>query len=129
MVGLGVLLLPEHSGGAARAAWRRAESLGFDHGWTLDHLSWRTLRGKPWFDAMTTLAVAAGSTNRMTLGTLVASPNFRHPVLTAAQARALDHASGGRFVLGVGAGAVGPDSTALGGGELSPVDRFDRFEE
>lgn len=128
-VRLGVLILPEHAGASAGQVWRRAEELGFDHGWTLDHLSWRTLRGKPWFDAMTTLAVAAGATERMTLGTLVATPNFRHPVLTAAQARALDHASGGRFVLGIGAGAPGSDSTALGGPELSPAARSGRFRE
>jgi len=128
-VRLGVLVLPEHAGSSAAEVWRRAEELGFDHGWTLDHLSWRTLRGKPWFDAMTTLAVAAGATRKITLGTLVASPNFRHPVVTAAQARTLDHLSGGRFVLGIGAGAPGSDSTALGGPELSLGDRAARFRE
>ena len=126
---LGALVLPESAGAEATARWRRMEQLGFAHGWTLDHLSWRTLRGKPWFDAMTTLATVAAATSTLRLGTLVASPNFRHPVLTASQAMALDHASGGRFVLGIGAGAAGQDSTVLGGAPLSARHRADRFTE
>jgi alkanesulfonate monooxygenase SsuD/methylene tetrahydromethanopterin reductase-like flavin-dependent oxidoreductase (luciferase family) len=128
-VRLGALVLPEHPGSEAARVWGHVEDLGFAHGWTLDHLSWRTLRQRPWFDAMTTLAAAACRTSRLRLGTLVASPNFRHPVLTATQAMALDQLSGGRFVLGVGAGAAGPDSTALGGQALAPADRAARFEE
>ncbi|MEA5360280.1 LLM class flavin-dependent oxidoreductase [Amycolatopsis sp., V23-08] len=128
-VRLGALVLPESAGPRAAARWRQVEQLGFDHAWTLDHLSWRTLRGAPWFDAMTTLTTAAAATSTLRLGTLVASPNFRHPVLTAAQAMALDHASGGRFVLGVGAGAAGPDDNALGGEPLSPARRAERFAE
>ncbi|MEV7097644.1 LLM class flavin-dependent oxidoreductase [Amycolatopsis sp. NPDC051045] len=126
---LGALVLPESAGPQAAARWHQVEQLGFDHAWTLDHLSWRSLRGGPWFDAMTTLATAAAATSTLRFGTLVASPNFRHPVLTAGQAMALDHASGGRFVLGVGAGAAGPDETALGGDPLPPARRAERFAE
>lgn len=126
---LGVLVLPEFAGRAADAVWRRVEGLGFAHGWTLDHLSWRSLRGQPWFDAMTTLTSAAAATTTLRLGTLVASPNFRHPVLTATQAMAIDNASDGRFILGIGAGAGGPDSTALGDPEPTPALRASRFEE
>lgn len=128
-VNLGALLLPEHPGGGATAPWRRAEELGLAHAWTLDHLSWRTLAGKPWLDAMTTLAAAAATTSRIELGTLVTSPSFRHPVTTATQAMTIDQLSGGRFVLGVGAGAAGPDATALGGAPLSPGQRASRFAE
>jgi alkanesulfonate monooxygenase SsuD/methylene tetrahydromethanopterin reductase-like flavin-dependent oxidoreductase (luciferase family) len=128
-VRLGALVLPEHSGRAAAQTWRRVEELGFHSAWTLDHLSWRTLRDEPWFDSMTTLAAAAAHTSRITLGTLVASPSFRHPVTTAKQAMTIDHLSGGRFVLGIGAGAAGPDSTALGRPEPSPAERAARFEE
>ncbi|MET7437765.1 LLM class flavin-dependent oxidoreductase [Streptomyces sp. NPDC005568] len=113
-VRLGALVLPEHPGPDGSEVWRRAEDLGFDHAWTLDHLSWRVSANQPWFDALTTLTAAAALTRRIELGTLVLSPNFRHPVLTARQAMTLDHVSGGRFVLGAGAGAVGPDSAALG---------------
>ncbi len=128
-VRLGALVLPEHQGTAATEVWRRVEEMGFAHAWTLDHLSWRTLTGGPWFDAMTTLAAAAVATSRVGLGTLVATPNFRHPVVTAKQAMTVDHLSAGRFVLGVGAGADGPDSTALGGAALSPGARAKRFAE
>jgi alkanesulfonate monooxygenase SsuD/methylene tetrahydromethanopterin reductase-like flavin-dependent oxidoreductase (luciferase family) len=128
-VRLGALVLPEHPGRDGIDVWRRVEELGFRHAWTLDHLSWRTLRGRPWFDAMTTLAAAACCTTEPALGVLVTTPNFRHPVLTATQAMALDHLSGGRFVLGVGAGAPGPDSGALGAPALPPEARADRFGE
>ncbi|MGW5052688.1 LLM class flavin-dependent oxidoreductase [Actinokineospora sp. NPDC004072] len=123
---VGALVLPEHAG---TDVWRRVEDLGLHHAWTLDHLSWRTTAGRPWFDAMTTLAAAAAVTSRIELGTLVTTPNFRHPVVTARQAMSLDQLSGGRFVLGIGAGAAGQDGTALGGPPLAPGQRAARFEE
>jgi len=126
---VGVVVLPEHRWPEAGRIWRRVEELGVDHAWTFDHLSWRSVGDRPWFDPMTTLAAAATTTTRMALGTLVTSPNLRHPVTTATQAMTIDHVSGGRFVLGIGAGAAGADSTALGRPELSPTDRAARFEE
>lgn len=126
---IGVVVLPEHPGTAGLRVWQEVEELGAHHAWTFDHLSWRSLRGRPWFDALTTLAAVAVATRRLRLGTLVTSPNFRHPVVTAQAAMTLDHLSGGRLVLGVGAGARGPDHTALGGPELPPARRADRFEE
>jgi alkanesulfonate monooxygenase SsuD/methylene tetrahydromethanopterin reductase-like flavin-dependent oxidoreductase (luciferase family) len=128
-VRVGVVVLPEFSGPQGIRMWRRVEELGVAHAWTLDHLSWRGARGRPWFDSFTLLAAAAAGTERMTLGTLVASPNFRHPVTTATQAMGVDHLSGGRFVLGLGAGVAGPDADALGAKELSAAERADRFEE
>ncbi|MEU0896314.1 LLM class flavin-dependent oxidoreductase [Streptomyces massasporeus] len=128
-VRLGALVLPDRPGPGGAEVWRRVEDLGFDHAWTLDHLSWRLPPDAPWFDALTTLTAAAAVTGRIELGTLVVSPNFRHPVVTARQAMTLDHVSGGRFVLGAGAGAAGADSTALGGPVLSPAERAARFEE
>jgi len=126
---VGVVVLPEVAGPAAARIWTRVEQLGVEHAWTFDHLSWRRSDGGPWFDAFTVLAAAAAATGRMTLGTLVCTPNFRHPVTTATQAMSLDHVSGGRFVLGLGAGAAGPDLGALGGPTLSAIERADRFGE
>ncbi|MBY8854121.1 LLM class flavin-dependent oxidoreductase, partial [Saccharothrix sp. MB29] len=58
--------------------------------------------------------------SRVRLGTLVTSPNFRHPVLTAKDAIALDDISRGRFTLGIGAGSTGAgDATVLGGPPLT----------
>lgn len=124
-----MVVLPEYPWPAAGRIWRQVEQLGVDHAWTFDHLSWRDAGAGPWFDAMTTLAAAAATTSRMTLGTLVSSPSLRHPVTTASQAMTVDHISGGRFVLGIGAGATGADATALGGPQLPPADRAARFEE
>jgi alkanesulfonate monooxygenase SsuD/methylene tetrahydromethanopterin reductase-like flavin-dependent oxidoreductase (luciferase family) len=113
----------------AREDWVRAEELGFDTAYTYDHLSWRSFRGGPWFGAVPTLAAAAGVTSRIRLGTLVISPNFRHPVPLAKDLISLDDLSGGRITAGVGAGGTGFDATALGQQPWTPRERADRFEE
>lgn len=126
---VGVVVLPEVPGPEGARIWRRVEELGVDHAWTFDHLSWRGARGGPWFDAFTVLASAAVETARITLGPLVTTPNFRHPVTTATQSMTIDHLSGGRFALGLGAGVTGPDAASLGMASLSPRIRADRFDE
>ena len=68
----------------------------------------------PWHAAVPVLAAAAAVTERVRLGTLVATPNFRHPVTLARDALALDDLSNGRLDLGLGPGSEGPDATALG---------------
>lgn len=112
-----------------REVWRRAEELGFHAAYTYDHLSWRTFRDKPWFGAVPTLTAAAASTERIHLGTLVTSPNFRHPVTLAKELMSLDDISGGRVVLGIGSGGTGFDATALGQEAWSPRERAARFGE
>lgn len=109
--------------------WWRAEQLGFHTAYTYDHLSWRSFRDLPWFGAVPTLTAAAGATSRMRLGTLVTSPNFRHPVTLAKELITLDDVSGGRVTLGIGAGGTGFDATALGNEAWSPRERADRFGE
>ncbi|RYE74216.1 MAG: LLM class flavin-dependent oxidoreductase, partial [Myxococcales bacterium] len=84
----------------ARETWRRAEALGFHAAYTYDHLSWRTFRDGPWFGAVPTLAAAAGVTERIRLGTMVTSANFRHPVTMAKDLISLDDLSAGRVTLG-----------------------------
>ena len=127
----GIIILPDQRWTQAARRWRLAEEYGFDHAWTYDHLGWRSLVDGPWFDAVPTLTAAAMVTSRIALGTLVASPNFRHPVSFARQLTALDDISGGRFVLGVGAGAGGAsfDTKVLGQPELTRRERADRFAE
>ena len=126
---LGVVILPELRRDELAATWRRAEALGFDHAWTYDHLAWRSLRDSTWFAAVPTLAAAALATERIRLGPLVASPNFRHPVAFARELIALDDLSGGRLVLGIGAGGTGWDATILGQAAWSPRERTERFAE
>jgi len=128
-VRLGVVILPELHVAAAQATWRRAEDLGFDHAWTYDHLAWRSLRDSTWFAAVPTLTVAALATERIRLGTLVASPNFRHPVPFARELLTLDDVSCGRLTLGFGAGGFGWDATVLGHEPWSPRERAGRFAE
>lgn len=125
----GVLILPDARWAVAAERWRRAEAYGFDHAWTYDHLTWRSLRDESWFGALPTLAAAAGVTSRIRLGTLVASPNFRHPVTFAKELMTLDDLSGGRITLGFGAGGDGFDATALGQAAWSPRERAERFAE
>ncbi|WP_461029097.1 LLM class flavin-dependent oxidoreductase, partial [Streptomyces sparsus] len=79
-----------------------------------------------------TLTAAATATERLRLGTLVTSPNFRHPVTLAKELMSLDDISGGRVTLGIGAGGNGYDASVLLGGDQqpwTPRERADRFAE
>jgi alkanesulfonate monooxygenase SsuD/methylene tetrahydromethanopterin reductase-like flavin-dependent oxidoreductase (luciferase family) len=127
----GIIILPDQRWQDAARRWRLAEDYGFDHAWTYDHLGWRSLVDGPWFDAVPTLTAAALVTSRIRLGTLVASPNFRHPVSFARELTALDDITGGRLSLGLGAGGIGAsyDNKVLGVPELTARQRVDRFAE
>ena len=97
--------------------------------WTYDHIRWGGMPDGPWHAAVPVLAAAAAVTERVRLGTLVATPNFRHPVTLARDALALDDLSNGRLDLGLGAGSGGPDATALGQEPWTASERLTRFEE
>ena len=105
-----------------------AEEVGFDSIWLGDHLLYRGEDGPelgPW-DAWTLLAALAASTQRVQLGPLVACTAFHPPGLIARMAAALAEVSGGRFVLGLGAGWNEEEFRAFG----IPFDhRVSRFEE
>ena len=123
------LILPIYRRSEGLAVWRRAESLGLHAGYTYDHLTWQSFRDRPWFAAVPTLAAAATVTDRLRIGPLVASPNFRHPVTLAKELLTLDHLSGGRLTAGLGAGGTGYDATALGQEAVDPGRRADRLVE
>jgi alkanesulfonate monooxygenase SsuD/methylene tetrahydromethanopterin reductase-like flavin-dependent oxidoreductase (luciferase family) len=126
---VGLVILPQRPWAEQAEQWRRAEAYGFDHLWTYDHLTWGPLAGTPWGATVPTLVAAAAVTTSVPLGTWVASPNYRHPVPFARELAALDDVSGGRAVLGIGAGGSGSDARVLGGPELGPAERAARFEE
>ena len=111
-----------------RAIARTAEQAGFDSIWVGDHLLYRYESGEtrgPW-EAWTTLAGLAEATERVTLGPLVAAAAFHAPFMLAKQAATVDEISGGRLVLGLGAGWNETEFGALG----APFDhRIARFEE
>ncbi|HTI28675.1 MAG TPA: LLM class flavin-dependent oxidoreductase [Kutzneria sp.] len=123
----GVLILPERRWPDAR--WIRAEQYGFDHAWTYDQLMWRWLRDKPWFGTVPTLTAAAAVTTRLRLGTMVATPTYRHPVPFAKDVMTLDDISNGRFECGLGAGAGAVDDLVVDRTERTPRERAARFEE
>lgn len=107
---------------------RAADESGYDSIWVGDHLLYpgdgRPERG-PW-DAWTQLAALAALTSRVTLGPLVAATAFHAPGVMARMAASIDEVSGGRFVLGIGAGWNETEFRAFG----FPFDhRASRFEE
>ncbi|MFF1870695.1 LLM class flavin-dependent oxidoreductase [Kitasatospora herbaricolor] len=126
---LSTVILPIHRWSEGQKIWRRAEDLGFHAAYTYDHLSWRSFRDEPWFGAVPTLTAAATATERIRLGTLVTSPNFRHPVTLAKELISLDDVSGGRVTVGIGVGGAGFDATATGQEAWTPKERADRFDE
>lgn len=114
--------------------WRRrallVESLGYDRLWVWDHLVHRTLDDDdPLLDSFGVLSAAAAVTTTVRLGTLVASPTLRHPFLLAKQALTLDHVSGGRLDLGIGAAGVQRDYEALGIEPWPKAEQVERFRD
>ena len=109
---------------------RQVEQLGYDGVWVWDHLVHRTQEpADPLFEAFSLLGAAAALTSRVRLGTLVASPVLRSPLLLAKSAMTVDRVSGGRFELGIGAGGSLLDAAALGLPVLSPAELAERFEQ
>ena len=112
------------------ATWARAGELGiFDSGWLNDHLTnMNADRPGPSFEALTLMAALVHHVPGLTVGHAVLSNTFRHPVLLAKAATVLDHATGGRFVLGLGAGWFEGEHEPFGL-ELPPIGpRIDRLE-
>ncbi|MCX5048945.1 LLM class F420-dependent oxidoreductase [Streptomyces sp. NBC_00201] len=97
---------------------RGADRAGFDYVASCDHVAvprrLAAAMSTVWYDPVATLAFLAGVTERVRLLSHVAVVGLRHPLLTAKQYATLDHLSGGRLILGVGAGHVREEFEALG---------------
>ena len=106
---------------------RKAEELGFDSVWVMDHVLIQRRWGRVLsHDPLLSLAHVAAATSRITIGSLVVSHAFRHVVQLAREASALAASSAGRFVLGLGTGWHQPEFDAMG----LPFDhRVGRLEE
>ena len=109
--------------------WRRFEELGFDSVWDCDHWVQPSRPQGPYFEAWTLLAALAAKTERVRIGVLVSSNTFRHPAWLAKMAATVDHVSGGRLELGLGAGWYRPEHEMLGIDLPEPRELVDRFEE
>jgi alkanesulfonate monooxygenase SsuD/methylene tetrahydromethanopterin reductase-like flavin-dependent oxidoreductase (luciferase family) len=111
-----------------RAFGEHAEAVGLHSLWVCDHLLSGPSddRAEGIYEGWTILAALAASTRRAELGQLVTCTSFRHPALLAKMATTTDAVSGGRLVLGLGAGWYDPEYKAFG----YPTDhRVGRFEE
>ena len=101
-----------------RSAGVRAEQLGYDAVWVSDHVVVPRANianfGETVFDPLVTLGVLAGATGRVRLGTTVLIVPYRNAVVTAKMVASLDALSGGRVVLGIGAGWLAAESAILG---------------
>lgn len=105
-----------------------AESIGFEAVWISDHVGFGDPAGE-WagaWESWTLLSALAASTRRVALGPYVLAVPLRNPALLAKMAETLDEVSGGRLVLGVGAGWNEPEFTSYG---VPFEDRFRRFED
>jgi probable F420-dependent oxidoreductase len=106
---------------------RGAEEAGFDSLWLPDHLLFRfpeVYQQGAW-DAWSLLAAVAASTQTIEIGLLVACTSFRNPALMAKMATTIDEISGGRLILGLGAGWHEPEYAAFGFPYDHRVSRFD----
>jgi alkanesulfonate monooxygenase SsuD/methylene tetrahydromethanopterin reductase-like flavin-dependent oxidoreductase (luciferase family) len=108
---------------------RAAEEAGFRGIAGMDHLAPPGAEEAPMFEAMVTNAWVAANTNALCVGSLVLCDGFRHPVVLAREAVTIDHASGGRFELGIGWGSVASEFDTFGFGTPPPRERVARLKE
>lgn len=111
--------------------WREADRIDvFESAWSWDHFY---PLAEPWdgpnLEGWTMLAALAQATSRLRLGAMVNGMHHRHPAVTANMAATVDIISGGRFVLGMGAGWNEMESSAYGIELGTLTQRFDRFDE
>jgi alkanesulfonate monooxygenase SsuD/methylene tetrahydromethanopterin reductase-like flavin-dependent oxidoreductase (luciferase family) len=108
---------------------RQAEDAGFRGIAGMDHLAPPAAEATPMFEAMITNCWLASQTTDLHVGSLVLCDSFRHPVVLAREALSIDHASGGRFELGIGWGSVAAEFETYGVGPTDPGFRIGRLEE
>lgn len=106
-----------------------AEAAGFEGIAFMDHMAPPMAFEHSMFDAMTTTSWTLAKTTTLKAGQLVLCDAFRHPVALAREALSLDHASGGRFELGIGWGSVPTEFPIFGVGSDVPRDRVRRLAE
>ena len=108
---------------------RSAEAGGFVGVTGMDHLAPPMAEDQPMYEAIVTTTWLAAHTERISVGSLVLCDAFRLPALLARQAVSIDHASGGRFELGIGWGSVPTEFAVYGVGSAEPRHRVERLRE
>lgn len=109
---------------------RHAAATGWDGLWYADHFMPNAEdTSQPWPECWVTLAALAPQVPRLRLGTLVCGNTYRHPAVLAKMAATLDHVSGGRFVLGLGAGWQENEHRQYGIPFHTTGERLERLDE
>ena len=106
-----------------------AEAAGFAGIAGMDHLMPPMATGHPMYEAMTTATWVAARTSTIGVGSLVLCDAFRHPAVLARECVTIDHASGGRFELGIGSGSVPDELVTFGIGPEDAKARIRRLDE
>jgi F420-dependent oxidoreductase-like protein len=110
--------------------WRKADAWDYDSLWNFDHFY--GVPGppdQPCLEGWTSLAALAQATTRARVGMLVGGNTYRHPCLVAKMAATVDHISGGRLILGLGAGWFEPEHRSFGIEFKTPRGRVEALDE
>lgn len=128
-----IAIMVEGQNGLTWPRWQRlaraVEDLGFSGLYRSDHFTNARPPDKDSLELWVSLTWLASHTKRIEYGPLVSPMSFRHPAMTARMASAVDDLSGGRLILGLGAGWQEREHELFGYDLLQPAARFDRFEE
>ena len=108
---------------------RTAEAAGFGGIALMDHLAPPMAEDQPMYEAMIAATWLAAHTERLGVGHLVLCDSLRHPAVLAREAVSIDHASGGRFELGIGWGSVPDELETYGIGDTAAARRVRRLAE
>jgi len=114
---------------AIEARAQAAERSGFHGIAFMDHLAPPMAERQPMYEAMTLATLIAARTERLVVSHLVLCDALRHPAVLARQAVTIDHLSGGRFELGIGAGSVPSELVEYGVSGAGPAERVSRLGE
>ncbi|HXG92368.1 MAG TPA: LLM class F420-dependent oxidoreductase [Blastocatellia bacterium] len=127
----GVQTPPQHvTWQLMRETWKLVDSLGYDTAWTFDHFfPILSDPSGPCFEGWTALTALACETSLVQAGVLVTGNTYRHPAVLAKMGATLDHTSGGRLIMGIGAGWFELEHEAYGIHFGSVAERINRLDE
>jgi F420-dependent oxidoreductase-like protein len=127
----GVQTPPQHTTyQGLREVWKLVDSLGYDTAWVFDHFfPIMSDPSGPCFEGWTALAALAAETSLVQVGVLVTGNTYRHPAVLAKMGATVDHTSGGRLIMGIGAGWFELEHAAYGIPFYSTAERIRRLDE